>query len=211
MRSKSSSGGEYYTDFSAKRHPRSSGSADVFSSLLQYAFSLGRMGRDRVHQRRTQAIVRLELELFQTSAHLTHALRLEAGFNDGGYERGECGSGPATLLRQLGVHEIETVERVVLVLDAAIHVDAATRARMTLNSCGRVDDLELLFIGSDLDLVLANNRDLREHGAVRLPALRATTDVVMGDVTPEADGDLLGRALARKRAAGDAGARLDPI
>src|SRR5690349_10949121 len=76
-----------------------SSSAGAFNGLLQYAFSLGRMRRDRVHQRRAQAIVRLELELLQAGAHLTHALRLVAGFNDGGYERGECGSGPATLLR----------------------------------------------------------------------------------------------------------------
>src|SRR3954447_7357005 len=85
-----------------------------FSGLFQYAFGLGRVGCDRVHQRRAQAIVRLELELFQTGAHLTHALGLEAGFDDRGYKRRERGSGPATLLRKLGVHEIETVERVVL-------------------------------------------------------------------------------------------------
>jgi len=48
------------------------------TALLQNALSLGRMGRDRVHQRRAQAIVRLELELFQTGTYLTHALRLVA-------------------------------------------------------------------------------------------------------------------------------------
>ena len=48
------------------------------SSGRQYALGLGRVRGDGIHQRRVEAIVRLELQLFQTGAHSAHLVRLGA-------------------------------------------------------------------------------------------------------------------------------------
>ena len=45
-------------------------------------------------------------------------------------------------LRELHVHEVETVERMIRVLDAAVHVHAAAAARVTLDRGRRIDDGE---------------------------------------------------------------------
>src|SRR6202034_2079310 len=96
--------------------------------LFVGALGLGRVRRDQVHQRGRQTVVRLELQLLQPAAHFVHALRREAGLDDGGHERRKLGLFPALLLRQLDMEEVEAVERVILVLDAAIHVHAAAGA-----------------------------------------------------------------------------------
>src|SRR5579862_2724582 len=49
----------------------------------KYALRLGRVRRDRIHQRRVEAIVRLELQLFQTRAHRAHLVGLGTRLNDG--------------------------------------------------------------------------------------------------------------------------------
>ena len=48
------------------------------SSGRQYTLGLGRVRGDRIHQRWVEAIVRLELQLFQTRAHSAHLVRLGA-------------------------------------------------------------------------------------------------------------------------------------
>src|SRR5262249_33236694 len=74
------------------------------------ALGFRRVGRDQVHQRRRQAVVRLELQLLQPRAHLAHLRRRETGLDDRGYEGGEHRLFPARVLRQLGVEEVEAVE-----------------------------------------------------------------------------------------------------
>jgi len=54
---------------------------------------------------------------------------------------------------QFDVHEVESVERMVAVLDAAVHVHAAAGAGVALNRGFRVDDLELLRILGDFEFV----------------------------------------------------------
>src|SRR5579872_7560899 len=100
--------------------------------LLQDAFGLRSVGCDGVHERGVEAVVGLELQLLQAGADGAHLFWLGARFDDGGDESGEVGGGPAGFLRQLGMHEIEAVERMRLVLDAAVHVDATAGAGMTL-------------------------------------------------------------------------------
>src|SRR5262245_22822228 len=140
----------------------------------QLAGCLREMGRDRVHQRRRQAIIRLEPKLLQTSADRAHVARLRGtGLDDRGHERRELRLRPALVLRQLGVHEIEPIERMPLVLDPAIHVHAAAGAGIALDRRARVDDLQLVGALCDLHLVFPDHGDDGERRARRLPALGA--------------------------------------
>src|SRR5205823_14975724 len=110
------------------------------------ALCLGRMGCDEVHQRRREAVVGLKTELLQPRAHGTHLLGLGAGLDDRGDKRREPRLFPALLLRQLDVDEVESMEWVALVLDAPVHVNAASGTRVALDRRTRVDDLELLAV-----------------------------------------------------------------
>src|ERR1700733_10064266 len=103
------------------------------TSGRQYALRLGCMGCDQIHELRCQAIVGLEAELLQARTYRTHLLGFGPGFDDGRDEGGELRFLPADFLRQLDVDEIKSVQRVILVLDAAIHVHTATGAGMALN------------------------------------------------------------------------------
>jgi len=73
-------------------------------------------------------IIRLEPEFLETRADAGHLVRLDAGLDH--EERNAANpEPPAGLLEQFGMDEIQTVERVVLVLDAAVHMRAANLAR----------------------------------------------------------------------------------
>src|SRR5262245_21316683 len=87
---------------------------------------LGDMRRDRVHQAGRQAVVWLEAELLEPAADRRHLARRRAGFDDRRNEGRKLRRRPALVLRELGVNEVEAVERVFGVLDAAVHVHAAT-------------------------------------------------------------------------------------
>ena len=78
--------------------------------------------------------------------------------------------------------EVKTVQRMRLVLDAAVHVHATDTAGMPLDGSGRVDDLELLPVGSDAEIVACDDPDDREHRALGLPALGAAAGMIEGDV-----------------------------
>src|SRR2546423_12937731 len=87
------------------------------------------------------------------------------------------------------------------VLDAAIHMDAASTARVTLNGGVRVDDVELRGIVSDAEIVPGHHGDHGKHCAGRFPALGAAAGVVVRHVALDRDGDRICGALARERAA----------
>src|SRR6185437_6088478 len=126
-----------------------------------------------------------------------------ARLDDRGDEGGEFRRRPTAILRELGVDEVEAVEGVRRVLDAAVHVDAALLAGVTLDGGGGVDHLELAGVRRDGELVAPDDRDLREQGAGRFPAFRAAADMVERALPGHRhlDGVLL--ALAGKRAAGE--------
>lgn len=69
------------------------GAGEGFGGPAQEAFSGGlgfrHMGCDRVHQRRRQAVIRLEPDLLQPRTDAGHLLRLHARFDDRGDEGGE--------------------------------------------------------------------------------------------------------------------------
>jgi hypothetical protein len=58
------------------------------------------------------------------------------------------------------MHEVQAVERMRLVLDATEHVHAAADAGMALDCRIGIDDLQLLFVGGDLDFVARDDGDL---------------------------------------------------
>src|SRR5205809_7793912 len=79
-----------------------------------------------------------------------------------------------------GVDKIETVERMLRVLDAAIHVHAAIFAGVPLDGRIGIHDLELVCILGNTQLVARHNRHLREQRAFRLPAFGASAYVIIG-------------------------------
>jgi hypothetical protein len=114
--------------------------------------ALGDVGRNRVHQGRRQAVIGLQSQLLQARPDRRHLRRIGAGLDDGRNKGGELRRRPAANSREFGMHEIEAVERMRLVLDAAVHMHAAAGAGMTLDGRVGVDDLQLLRMGGDLDL-----------------------------------------------------------
>src|SRR5215469_5061979 len=83
------------------------------SGLPVSAFGLGGLGGKDIHERGAQAVVRLEALVAQRLAHVGHGRRRRAALDDRGDEGREAGAVPARILRQLGVDEVETVERVI--------------------------------------------------------------------------------------------------
>src|SRR5262249_15510092 len=154
---------------------------------------------------RREAIVGLKAELPQPGAYRRHLIRLGTRFDDRGHEGGELRRRPAALRRQFGVNEIETVEGVLGVLDATIHVHAAPRAGVALDRRIAVHDLEFVGTFADRKLVARYNRHLRELRASRLPALGAATDVVVGGLRGDTDLDGTAGALAHQGAPGKVG------
>src|SRR6185295_10456641 len=124
----------------------------------------------------------------------------------------ELGLVPALVLRQFHVHEVETEERMVGVLDAPVHVNAAGAAGMALNRRAGVDHAELLPVGAHADIVLWHHGHHGEHGAGRLPAPSAAARVVVRDVALDADCDRIrGTETAERAALEFLVARLDAL
>src|SRR5260370_36159721 len=102
------------------------------------------MGGDRIHQGWRQAIIGLKSELPETRADAGHLVRFDTGLDHGRYERRESRSCRALLLEQVGMDEVEAVERMRLVLDAPVHISAAYLAGVPLDCSLGVDDLKLV-------------------------------------------------------------------
>jgi hypothetical protein len=120
------------------------------------------MGGNKVHQSRREAVVRLEMQLFEPRADGRHLIGRRPRLDDRGHKRGELGGRPAALLRKLSVDEIEPIERMLRVLDAAVHMRTTTGAGVSLNGGIGVPDLELVGVLGDTEFVARHNGDLRE-------------------------------------------------
>jgi len=75
--------------------------------------------------------------------------------------------------------EIEAVEWMVLVLDAAVHMDAAIAASIPLNDSVGIDHAQLVAICHDAELVPRDDSDHRKERSFRLPTLRAAANVIV--------------------------------
>src|ERR1700730_12575428 len=98
--------------------------------------------------------------------------------------------------------EVEPVERMRLVLDAAVHMRAATLAGVPLNRRRGIDDVKLVAIFEHRHIVARNDGDDGKGRPVGLPAFGAAAGVIVGDVALDADLDRLVRAFADQGAAG---------
>src|SRR5215217_8116823 len=110
------------------------------------------------------------------------------------------------------MNEIKPIEGVVLVLDPAVHVDAASRARVPVDGLSGVDDLQLLAVLDDADARARHDRHHGEGGPLGLPAARAAADVIMGALARDFHLDLIARTFADQRSAGKVrGCRLQTL
>src|SRR6266478_3512785 len=117
------------------------------------------MGSDRVHQGRRQTIIGLKPEFLETRADAGHVVRLDAGLDHGGHERRKSRSCRAGFRKQFGMNEVEAVERMCLILDAAVHMRAASAASMPLDRRRGVDHAKLV-------AVLKNGHAVAWHDSV---------------------------------------------
>src|SRR5437868_11090527 len=85
--------------------------------------------------------------------------------------------------------EVETVERMRLVLDPAEHVRAANPACMALDRRRRIDHMEFVTVLENGDVFTRYDRNHRKDSSLRFPAFRTAAGVVVGDVALDADLD----------------------
>src|ERR1700730_1919833 len=158
------------------------------------------VGCKGTHQCRGQAVVRLEPQLLQATSDRRHLTGRGTGLDDGGNKRREFGRRPALILGKLGVDEIEAVERMLRVLDPAVHVNPAPSAGIALNGRVGIYDLELLGVISHAQLVARHHGDLREQRALGFPAFGASAYVIVRALTRDAHLDGIACAFALQRA-----------
>src|SRR6185437_5452554 len=170
------------------------------------------VGCDRVHQWRRQAVIGLEPDLLQAPPDIGHFGRVDAGLDHRRHERSKARSSPAAFGEELGMDEIEAVERVALVLDAAVHMRAAGLAGIALDRRRAIDDLQLVAVFQNAHAVARDHGHDREGRAFRFPALAAAAGMIVSDIPLDGDLDRLVLAFADQRAAGEAaGALLDSV
>jgi hypothetical protein len=134
-----------------------------------------------VHQAWRETVVWFESELLQPTANSGHLFGRDAGLDHRRHEGSELGRGPAGFLEQLRMDEVKSVERMVLVLDSAIHMNAAARAGVPLDRGPRIHSLQLVRVLRDLQVVSRDDRDDGKLRSGRFPALRAPTRMIIGD------------------------------
>src|SRR5260370_41639852 len=100
--------------------------------------------------------------------------------------------------------EVEAVERMPLVLDATIHMRAASLAGASLDGRRSVDDVKLVAVLEHLHIVARDDGDDGEGRPVGLPAFGAATGVVVGDIALDAYLDRLVLAFADEGSTGKA-------
>src|SRR5665213_191603 len=131
-----------------------------------------------------------------------HLGRVDAGLDHRGYERRKSRSRRATFGEEFGVDEVQAVERMGLVLDAAIHMGAADLAGVPLDGLRGIDDVKLVAVFKNGHAIARDHGHHRESGSVGLPALGAAAGVIVGDIPLDADLDRLVLAFADKCTAG---------
>jgi hypothetical protein len=95
------------------------------------------------------------------------------------------------------MNKIESVERMALVLDPAIHVDTALGAGMALNGCLGIHNRKLVSVSRDTDVVTRYDSSLREQRPFRFPALSTATYVIVRALPFDRHRDLFLRAIAQ--------------
>src|SRR5690606_25067907 len=99
--------------------------------------------------------------------------------DDRRYESCELGSAPASLAGQFGVYKVEAVERMAGVFNAAVHMNTAIPAGITLDRCGRIDNRQLVAIGGNADTVPAHGGVWSNGCTCGFPAFASAANMVM--------------------------------
>src|ERR1700686_1241174 len=101
------------------------------------------------------------------------------------------------------MNEVQTVERMPLVLDAAEHMRPASLAGMPLYRRRCIDHLKLVAVFKNADVFARHDCDHGENGPFRLPAFGAAAGMVVGDVALDADLDRPVLAFADEGSTGE--------
>src|SRR5260221_3816812 len=83
--------------------------------------------------------------------------------------------------------EVETIDRMPLVLDAAVHMRPAILAGVALDHRRRVDNLQLVAVFENRHAVARDNSDDRKGGALPLPAFGAAAGMNVRDIALDAE------------------------
>src|SRR5258708_13861434 len=96
-----------------------------------------------IHQCGRQTIIRLKSELLETRSDPWQFGRVDAGLDHRGHKRRKSRGFPTAFGEKFGMDEVETMERMPLILDAAVHMRAANLAGVPLDRRPRVANLQL--------------------------------------------------------------------
>src|SRR3954447_9965906 len=108
--------------------------------------------------------------------------------------------------------KIDAIQRMRFVLDAAVHMHAASFACVALNRRLLIDDRELVAVCLDAQVVTRYHSNLRKKRSFGFPALGASADMIMRRLALYRYRDLLVAAMASKRSARKVcGRRLQPV
>src|SRR5436190_16068318 len=102
------------------------------------------------------------------------------------------------------MYKIKAIQRVILVLDPPVHVDATILAGMPLDGRLFVDGLQLVAVLRHAELVTRYDGNYREKCARRFPAFRAAACVIVRGLTLQCNLDGILGALAGKGPTGKA-------
>src|SRR3981081_3428779 len=111
------------------------------------------VGGDRIHQCRGQTIVRLKPKFLEARSDRRHLRWIDAGLDHRGHKRCKLRSGRTTFREQLRMDEVQSVERMRAIFDAAVHMRAASTASMPLDRCRRVDHAKLVAVPENSPIV----------------------------------------------------------
>jgi len=170
------------------------------SKLALLARLLRREGSKRIHQRRTQCIIRLQTDIPQLLPDLVHFFRRVSLLDQARHERRKLWLLPALRIAQLDMHETQPLESMIL-LDRAVHVYAALLAGCAEDGCVLVEYGELVLVLGDLYVRVWSDSDDGEESALGSPALTASASMVVEDVALQFDLDGIGFAVALQSAA----------
>jgi hypothetical protein len=165
---------------------------------------LPRKRRNRVHQPRTQHIVRLQSLGRKLRPDAVYPLGPKPLLDDAAHKGRKLRLLPALVVAQLDVHKVQPPERMRR-LDAAVQMHAAVPARVALDRGRGVDNVQFVRVGGDGERGGGEDADDGEQGAGGLPALGAAAGVVVGDVAGEGDLDFVAGAVAVEFSPGEVG------
>ena len=186
------------TDFSWAKRFHSAQGEGLF---LQRSRLLGEVGCDAVHQGRRKAIVGFQTQVLQPGSDGLHFAGLCPRFDDGGDESCEFRSRPAAFPRQLGMDEVQSIERMFGVFDAAVHMDTAVLAGIPLNGCAGVDDFQLVRVAVTLILSRGTTATTENTAPAGFQHFVQPQAWLWAVCAPTADGDGVAAAPALERPA----------